>query len=108
MPQERIPKPNKTTQNNPVQARQMSELEVLIRARYPLIYVVSWEEQRLVRDVVKIASRLDKAVRCQNKHHHTSCEHSEHVFPPIIWCLANMSLAAGARPRPPAHSIFTP
>ncbi len=62
MPQEKTPKPNKTTTTNQGQTRQMSELEVLIRARYPLIYVVSWEEQRLVRDVVKIASRLDKAV----------------------------------------------
>ncbi|MHC4745408.1 MAG: AAA family ATPase [Planctomycetota bacterium] len=40
----------------------MSELEVLIRARYPLIYVVSWEEQRLIREVSQIASRLDKNV----------------------------------------------
>ena len=62
MPQEKTPKPNKTTASSQSQVRQMSELEVLIRARYPLIYVVSWEEQRLVKDVVKIASRLDKAV----------------------------------------------
>ena len=60
MSQEKTPKPNKTTASS--QVRQMSELEVLIRARYPLIYVVSWEEQRLVKEVVKIASRLDKAV----------------------------------------------
>ena len=26
----------------------MNELEVLIRARYPLIYVISWEEQRVL------------------------------------------------------------
>lgn len=42
--------------------RQQSELEVLIRARYPLVYVVTWEEQRLLKQVLKIASRLNKKV----------------------------------------------
>ena len=40
----------------------MNELEVLIRARYPLIYVISWEEQRVLRQVSKIASKLGKNV----------------------------------------------
>ncbi len=52
--------------NKPVErkraAPQVSELEVLIRARYPLIYVISWEEQRLVQEICKIASRLGKSV----------------------------------------------
>ncbi len=43
-------------------ARKQSELEVLVRARYPLIYVVTWEEQRLLRLVGDIASRLNKKV----------------------------------------------
>ena len=42
--------------------RKQSELEVLVRARYPLIYVVTWEEQRLLKLVGEIASRLDKKV----------------------------------------------
>jgi len=42
--------------------RQMDELEVLIRARYPLIYVISWEEQRVLHRVSQIASRLNKNV----------------------------------------------
>jgi len=42
--------------------KQMTELEVLIRARYPLIYVISWEEQRVLNQVSKIASRLGKNV----------------------------------------------
>jgi len=42
--------------------RKQSELEVLIRARYPLVYVVTWEEQRLLKQVLKIASRLNKKV----------------------------------------------
>ncbi|MHC4565134.1 MAG: AAA family ATPase [Planctomycetota bacterium] len=62
MPQEEKPKPTRKAESGQGRPRQMSELEVLIRARYPLIYVVSWEEQRLVSQVVKIASRLDKSV----------------------------------------------
>lgn len=37
-----------------------SELEVLIRARYPLIYVVSWEEQRVMNELERIARILGK------------------------------------------------
>ena len=40
----------------------MNELEVLIRARYPLIYVISWEEMRVMAQVSKIASKLNKNV----------------------------------------------
>jgi hypothetical protein len=35
-------------------------LEVLIRSRYPLIYVVSWEEQRVLSQISQIAKRLNK------------------------------------------------
>ncbi len=42
--------------------KQMSEIEVLIRARYPLVYVITWEEQRLLRHVTRIGSRLGKKV----------------------------------------------
>jgi len=41
---------------------QSQEIEVLIRARYPLIYVISWEEQRVLSLVTAIAQRLDKKV----------------------------------------------
>jgi SpoVK/Ycf46/Vps4 family AAA+-type ATPase len=40
----------------------MSELEVLIRAHYPIIYVITWEEQRLLHKVSSIATRLGKRV----------------------------------------------
>lgn len=40
----------------------VSDLEVLVRARYPLIYVISWEEQRVLAEVVAIASKLGKSV----------------------------------------------
>ncbi|MFA5555219.1 MAG: AAA family ATPase [Phycisphaerae bacterium] len=41
---------------------QLGELEVLIRARYPLVYVISWEEQRVQEEIIRIAERLDKKV----------------------------------------------
>ena len=44
------------------QLKKPGELEVLIRARYPLVYVVSWEEQRLLQQVTKIADKLNKKV----------------------------------------------
>ncbi|MCE5184642.1 MAG: AAA family ATPase [Planctomycetaceae bacterium] len=44
------------------QERRQSELEILVRARYPLIYVMSWEEQRVIQETRNIASRLNKKV----------------------------------------------
>ncbi|MBN1867499.1 AAA family ATPase [Candidatus Sumerlaeota bacterium] len=41
---------------------QYGELETLIRARYPLIYVVSWEEGRVMRELNAIAKRLNKSL----------------------------------------------
>ena len=40
----------------------MSELEVLVRARYPLVFVVTWEESRVMAEVNTIARRLNKRV----------------------------------------------
>lgn len=36
------------------------ELEVLIRARYPVIYVVSWEEERVEKELARIAAGRNK------------------------------------------------
>ena len=36
------------------------ELEVLIRAKYPLIYILSWEERRIETMLVRTAARLNK------------------------------------------------
>ena len=44
------------------QAARQSELEILIRARYPLIYVISWEEQRVTQEVHRVASKLGKDI----------------------------------------------
>jgi AAA+ superfamily predicted ATPase len=40
--------------------RPTDELEVLIRARYPIIYVVSWEEERVEQRLAKIALSRNK------------------------------------------------
>ncbi|HQN00946.1 MAG TPA: hypothetical protein PLL36_07725, partial [Candidatus Hydrogenedentes bacterium] len=42
--------------------RGMNELEVLIRARYPLIYVISWEEARVLDEARRISVHLNKKV----------------------------------------------
>jgi AAA+ superfamily predicted ATPase len=38
------------------------EIDVLIRARYPIIYVVSWEEERVEQFLTRIAERRKKKV----------------------------------------------
>ncbi len=40
----------------------LSELEILRRARYPLIYVVSWEEGRVIQEITNIGNTLNKKV----------------------------------------------
>ena len=41
---------------------QVREIEVLIRARYPILYVVSWEEPRVVQTLIGIGRRSNKKV----------------------------------------------
>ena len=43
-------------------ASQEAELEILVRARYPLIYLVSWEEQRVSDMLERLGARLGKRV----------------------------------------------
>lgn len=62
MPEAKQVRPSGQVPVGPSNSRQMNELEVLIRARYPLIYVISWEEQRVLVQVSKIASKLGKNV----------------------------------------------
>lgn len=40
------------------------ELDVLIRARYPILYIVSWEEPRVMRTLKQIAGQHQKEVMC--------------------------------------------
>lgn len=41
---------------------QNKEIEILIRARYPIVYMVSWEEARAVQQIEKIAEGRGKKV----------------------------------------------
>ena len=45
-----------TPQTSPI----VDEIDVLIRARYPIIYVVSWEEGRVEQHLQRIASKQGK------------------------------------------------
>lgn len=42
--------------------KQKRDLEILIRSRYPIVYVVSWEEKRVTETVLDIGTRLGKKV----------------------------------------------
>ncbi|MDR1533863.1 MAG: AAA family ATPase [Planctomycetota bacterium] len=46
---------------NDIRQRQF-DLEILIRSRYPVIYVVTWEEGRVVEAAAEIGARLGKKV----------------------------------------------
>jgi len=41
-----------------------SELEILIRARYPILYVASWEEERVEACLAEVAQRRSKRLVC--------------------------------------------
>jgi len=43
-----------------VKKDQMQEIEILIRARYPVLYVVSWEEERVEQCIWEIAKAREK------------------------------------------------
>ena len=36
------------------------DVETLIRARYPIIYVLTWEEARIEKDLLEVSERLKK------------------------------------------------
>lgn len=46
----------------PQREGEKSELEVMIRARYPLLHVVTWEEERVLKEIGQIGTRLGKRV----------------------------------------------
>ena len=41
-------------------AERERELEILIRAKYPLIYILSWEERRIEEMLVNVVAELHK------------------------------------------------
>ena len=53
-------KPRPASRPTPRRLSPQEELEVLIRARYPVIYVVSWEEERVERCLREIAEKREK------------------------------------------------
>lgn len=55
------PDKNSATQSLSVEPHScINELDVLIRARYPIIYVVSWEEERVEQQLERIAALRNK------------------------------------------------
>ncbi|MFN8671403.1 MAG: AAA family ATPase [Candidatus Sericytochromatia bacterium] len=38
----------------------IDEIEILIRSRYPILYITSWEEKRVETDIMRISTRTDK------------------------------------------------
>ena len=57
-----IPAQASTTPPAPEAAACPDDLEVLIRARYPIIYVVTWEEERIEQRLYEIARRRNKTL----------------------------------------------
>ncbi len=69
-------------EKKPTPARRLTraqELEVLIRARYPIVYVVSWEEERVERCLAEIAERRGKKL--------------------FVWTITQGIVRAGAEPQ---------
>ncbi|MEK7433508.1 MAG: AAA family ATPase [Cyanobacteriota bacterium] len=38
----------------------IEEIEILIRSRYPILYIMTWEEKRVEADLMRISNRMDK------------------------------------------------
>lgn len=57
---------NKSADTPPSASRapreELSQLEVFIRARYPLLYVVTWEEERALVELARVATSLNKRI----------------------------------------------
>jgi SpoVK/Ycf46/Vps4 family AAA+-type ATPase len=47
-----------------LQHKALREIEVLIRARYPLLSIISYEEERVEAELAKLAERLGKKIFC--------------------------------------------
>ncbi len=52
------------TEKKAKRTRSGDELSVLIRARYPIIYVITWEEGRVERHLREIAAKRNKELIC--------------------------------------------
>lgn len=56
-----VPKTSKSAENPTALA---DELELLVRARYPILYVVTWEEGRVEKRLREVAARRNKELFC--------------------------------------------
>src|SRR5947208_1777888 len=41
-------------------ANPVLDIDLLVRARYPLLYIVTWEEERAIQDLQRIAGKWDR------------------------------------------------
>jgi SpoVK/Ycf46/Vps4 family AAA+-type ATPase len=53
-----------TTIKTDLQEKALHEIEVLIRARYPLLAVITYEEERVEAELAKLAQKLNKKIFC--------------------------------------------
>lgn len=44
----------------------LSQIDILVRSRYPLIYVTTWEEERVLAALKGFLMPINKNVRCMN------------------------------------------
>lgn len=58
------PSPPEPTCETPRFGEVQSELEILIRARYPVLFLVSWEEERVEDCLAEVARRRGKRLVC--------------------------------------------
>lgn len=56
-------KPSKNQPGRPGQKMdQIDEIEILVRARYPLLYVMTWEEERAMNEILRVGELLNKRI----------------------------------------------
>ncbi|MGL4943903.1 MAG: AAA family ATPase [Thermoguttaceae bacterium] len=60
MPKQPPPPPSASVESISTTLAQEKELDVLIRARYPIIYIESWEEERVEKTLLDIAKKREK------------------------------------------------
>ncbi|WP_287588519.1 AAA family ATPase [Candidatus Borrarchaeum sp.] len=49
---------------NKIDSYSKNEIEILVRARYPVIYIVSWEEGRVLESLSEVAQEREKEMFC--------------------------------------------
>ena len=89
------------------------KLEVLIRARYPLLYVVSWEEERVEQQLARSPGaqqavlRLDLHARHRQARRRAAAGQERAPAPPIRWPRSTPSSIRSSR-QSTCSKIFIP